>query len=106
MLNIAINPNDAKLLATVNRIEPRSRAPVETLPEDVRASLVAAKPNIKRFHGSKFSLAYFPFLMFASPCADKFGYMSSPATRTASKLPVNATTKDLMRQLGTMMGDL
>jgi hypothetical protein len=92
------------VLATINRIKP-ARTPVEKLPEDIRASLFALKPRIKRFHGIKIPLYWFPFPWVTSACADRFGYMSSVSVRAATKLPFNATTQALLGQLGNMMGD-
>ena len=94
-----------KLLASVNRINPVAAVPVEKLPADVRASLGALKAKGHRFHGAKISLAWFPFPLVSSPCAEKFGYMSPASVRNATKLPFNATTRTLMDQLGALMGD-
>jgi hypothetical protein len=93
-----------EVLNTINRIKP-ARTPVEKFPEDIRASLLTLKPRIKRFHGIKIPLYWFPFPWITSACADRFGYMSSVAVRTATKLPFNATTQALLGQLGNMMGD-
>ena len=91
-------------LRSINRIKP-ARTPVEKLPEDIRASLPALKPRLKRFHGIKIPLYWFPFPWVISTCADRFGYMSAAAVRSATKLPFNATTQALLGQLGNMMGD-
>jgi hypothetical protein len=104
-LKVHFNTTDEKLLASANRINPDAHVPVEKLPQDLKASLAALKPQARKFHGSKFSLAYFPFPMVASPCGDKFGYMSTTAVRTATKLPVNIAMLALMEQLGNLMGD-
>jgi hypothetical protein len=93
-----------RLLASVNRIKPAAN-PVGKMPEDIKASIPALKPEVRRFHGSKIPLYWFPFPWLSSRCADRFGYMSSAATRTATKLPFNATTQALLGQLGNMMGD-
>ncbi|HEX5706740.1 MAG TPA: heme peroxidase family protein [Pyrinomonadaceae bacterium] len=93
-----------KLLASVNRIKPAA-LPVEKMPEDVKASIRALKPEIRRFHGAKIALTWFPFPGLTSACADKFGYMSTPALRAATKLPFNAVSQALLGQLGNMMGD-
>lgn len=93
-----------KLLISANRIKP-SDAPVEKLPDDIKASIRALKPEARRFHGAKLSLSWFPFPFITSSCADKFGYMSSAATRTATKLPFNVAMQALMGQLGDLMGD-
>lgn len=93
-----------KLLASVNRIKPAPE-PMERMPEDIKASVRALKPEVRRFHGTKIALSWFPFPVLTSACADKFGYMSSPATRAATKLPFNVATQALLGQLGNMMGD-
>jgi hypothetical protein len=93
-----------QLLASANRIKPAA-LPVEKLPEDVKESIPALKPEIRRFHGVKIPLSWFPFPWLSSACADRFGYMSSAATRAATKLPFNVATQNLLGQLGNMMGD-
>lgn len=94
-----------QLLASVNRIKP-APVPEEKLPEDIKASVRALKPEARRFHGVKLELSWFPFPAVTSSCADKFGYMSSAATRTATKLPFNVATQALLGQLGNLMGDV
>ena len=103
-LGVRLTVSMERLLASVNRIRP-APAPIDKLPEDVKASLVALKPAVKRFHGVKIPLYWFPFPGLSSACADKFGYMSSAATRTATKLPFNVATQALLGQLGNLMGD-
>ncbi len=93
-----------QLLASVNRIKPTT-LPVEKMPEDIKASIPALKPEARRFHGIKIPLYWFPFPWLSSACADKFGYMSSAATRAATKLPFNVGTQALLGQLGNLMGD-
>lgn len=93
-----------KLLDTVNRIKPTTE-PVEKLPQDIKASLLTLKSGIRRFHGTKIPLYWFPLPGLISRCADKFGYMSSTATRTATKLPFDAATRTLLEKLGNLMGD-
>jgi hypothetical protein len=93
-----------QLLASVNRIKPAA-VPVEKLPQDVKESIPALKPQARRFHGVKIPLYWFPFPALSSACADRFGYMSSPATRAATKLPFNVAMQALLAQLGNMMGD-
>lgn len=93
-----------QLLTSVNRIKPAA-VPMEKLPEEIKTSVRALKPETRRFHGVKLELSWFPFPMITSACADKFGYMSSAATRTATKLPFNVATQALLGQLGNMMGD-
>jgi hypothetical protein len=83
----------------------RPRVDEHELPVDVRDSLVHLRGPVARFHGAKFSLGYFPFPSFASDCADKFGYLTKPATRTASRLPLTAANRALLEELGRAMGD-
>jgi hypothetical protein len=71
----------------------------------VRSTVRALKPNLRRFHGAKLALSWFPFPGLISSCADRFGYMSPDAVRTATRLPFNAATQALLGQLGGMMGD-
>ena len=94
-----------KVLTTVNKIDPDAAIPVGKMPEDIKKSLLALKPQIKRFHGAKISLAWFPFPWIKSPCADKFCYMSPAAVRASTRLPFNVVNQLLMQDLGGMMGD-
>lgn len=93
-----------RLLISVNHIKP-AEFPVAKFPEDVKESIPALKPGIRRFHGVKIPLYWFPLPWLSSSCADRFGYMSSAATRAATKLPFNVATQALLGQLGNMMGD-
>jgi hypothetical protein len=93
-----------QLLTSVNRIKPAS-VPVEKLPEEIKTSVRALSPQARRFHGVKLNLSWFPFPGVISSCADRFGYMSSVATRTATRLPFNVATQALLGQLGNLMGD-
>ena len=93
-----------QLLASVNRIKPAT-LPIEKLPDDIKQSIPALKPGIRRFHGVKIPLYWFPLPWLSSACADRFGYMSSAATRAATKLPFNVANQALLGQLGNMMGD-
>jgi hypothetical protein len=94
-----------RLVAAINRVKPRAAVPEERLPEEVRSTVRALKPNLRRFHGAKLALSWFPFPGLISSCADRFGYMSPAAVRTASRLPFNAAMQALLGQLGGMMGD-
>ena len=75
------------------------------LPLDTQASIEAVAPQVKRFHGAKLSLAWFPWRQLSSSCADKFGYLTPPKVRTQTSLPFNATTIALMDRLGALMAD-
>jgi hypothetical protein len=94
-----------KLSIAINRIRPESPVPVTALPEEIRESIAVLRPRLRSFHGVKLSLGYFPGPLVFSPCADKFGYMSSTAIRTATKLPFTVTNQALLNQLGDLMGD-
>jgi hypothetical protein len=93
-----------KLLESVNRIkvEPDS---AQQLPDEVRTSVRALKPETRRFHGTKLELSWFPLPRVISPSADRFGYMSSSTTRATTRLPFNAATRALLVLLGNLMGD-
>jgi Animal haem peroxidase len=104
-LNLKPSVPVERLVETVNRIKPDVGRPVTKMPEEIQTSLRALKPEQRRFHGSKISLTWFPFPWLASPCADKFGYMSSAAVRSATKLAFNAVNQSLLGQLGGLMGD-
>ena len=93
-----------KLLDSVNRIKPAA-VPEEELPEEIKVSVRALKPATRTYHGTKLALSWFPIPRVISPCGDRFGYMSSAATRAATRLPFNITTQALLGQLGDMMGD-
>lgn len=104
-LNITPTVDPRRLLDTLGHIHPDALVPVAKLPEEIRESVEVMRPSTRSLHGAKFSLAYFPFPFVFSPCADKFGYMSSPSIRNATKLPFNAATQALLNQLGDLMGD-
>jgi hypothetical protein len=104
-INLRASVSLERLLASVNRIKP-AEVPIEKMPGDLKESVLALRPNVRRFHGMKIPLYWFPLPKISSRCADKFGYMSSPAVRAATKLPFNAATQALLGQLGNMMGDL
>jgi hypothetical protein len=72
------------------------RKPAPTPPEPVIESLKALEPPLKRFHGMKVPILWFPGVLLRSPCADKFGYMFPASVRNASKLPFNAAIQGLL----------
>ena len=86
----------------VKRLIPR---PDPLPPESILKSLKALEPPIKRYHGVKVPIRWFPGPLIVSPCADKFGYMFPASVRNASKLPFNATMQAALTQLGNLMGD-
>ena len=102
-----VPPTLGKLSAAARRkiVDRMIPEPVPQPPEDVARALRALEPPVRRFHGAKVPLAWFPWALLESPCADTFGYMFSPVVRNASKLPFNATTHALLNRLGEMMGD-
>jgi Animal haem peroxidase len=104
-LNIKTRLPLAVLLKAVNRINPAALLPLKKLPEEVRASMTALAPANKRFHGVKASLDWFPGTTLVSPCANKFGYLSTAATRSATALPFTVQNLALLDQLGDLMGD-
>ncbi|MBD3943315.1 hypothetical protein IF188_16610 [Microbacterium sp. NEAU-LLC] len=75
------------------------------LPVDIRGSLAHLQGPVARFHGAKFSLLYFPWPAVAAPHGDRFGYLTAPSTRAASRLPVDAATRALLEELGHLMGN-
>lgn len=103
-INLKAGVSLERLLDSVNRIKP-AEVTIEKLPEEVKESVPALRPTVRRFHGMKIPLYWFPLTKTSSRCADKFGYMSSAATRAATKLPFNAVTQALLGKLGDMMGD-
>ncbi len=94
-----------RLVLSVNKIKPDALVPVLKLPEDLQQGIKAMVPVQRRVHGTKFPLSWFPPVLVKSPCADKFGYMSSAATRASTSLPFDAVHQALMNQLGDLMGD-
>ena len=81
------------------------RQPAPAPPEPVVKSLKALEPPLKRFHGMKVPILWFPGVLLKSPCADKFGYMFAAPVRNASKLPFTASTQAMLVDLGNLMGD-
>ena len=65
----------------------------------------AMVPQLKRFHGVKVPIRWFPWWLWRTPCSDKFGYLTPKAVRNATKLPFDAPTKALLQQLGDFMAD-
>lgn len=86
----------------IARLIPR---PEPAPPPRVATLIRALEPPIKRFHGTRVPLRWFPEILITSPCANKFGYMFPVAVRTATRLPFSATTQALLNQLGNLMGD-
>jgi len=81
------------------------QSPEPAPPSDVAKTVKALEPPVRRFHGTKVPLHWFPRRLVESPCADKFGYMFSASVRSATKLPFTVSTQALLTQLGNLMGD-
>ena len=101
-LGLAPTVSPDKLLESANRINP---SPRQQLPAEVKASVRALAPKTRRVHGAKLALSWFPIPSITSPCSDRFGYLSSEAIRSETKLPFNIATQGLLTQLGNLMGD-
>jgi hypothetical protein len=86
----------------IARLIPR---PLPVPPEPTIKLLRALEPPLKRFHGTRVPLLWFPPWLIFSPCADKFGYMFSASVRNATRLPFSVTMHALLNQLGNLMGD-
>jgi hypothetical protein len=84
-------------------LERQPELPVLTPEREI--SIAALRENLKRFHGAKVPLSYFPGSVISSPCADMFGYLTPAAVRTATKLPFNVGTQQLLGNLGAAMGN-
>jgi hypothetical protein len=83
-----------------------SPVPSEAAPaSDVAESVRALEPPVRRFHGTKVPLHWFPRHLVESTGAETFGYMFPATVRNATKLAFNATTEALLTQLGNLMGD-
>lgn len=94
-----------KEIATAAATVSSKATPVGKMPEDVKKSIQLLKDSTRRFHGAKLLITWFPFSVVASPCADKFGYMSKPLTRLLTRLPFTNANRTLMDDLGNLMGD-
>jgi hypothetical protein len=105
-LNVRPTVDPNKLLAVLRHINPVAAVPFQRLPEDIKESVQTLRPNVRRLHGAKVSLAWFPWPLVFSQCADRFGYMSPVATRNATKLPFNAAVQFRLNQLGELMADV
>jgi hypothetical protein len=81
-LNLTSTVSPQQLLVAINHINPNALVPITKLPEEVRETLATLKPTARSFHGAKMQLSWFPQAALASPCADRFGYMTTPAVRT------------------------
>jgi hypothetical protein len=93
-----------QLLESANRVRPAT-LPIEHLPVAVQQSTMALASDIRRFHGTKVPLTWFPLPWLGSTCADRFGYMCSAQIRNKTRLPFDMTTQTLVSQLGDMMGN-
>ncbi|KRF46214.1 heme peroxidase family protein [Terrabacter sp. Soil810] len=93
----------ASVQALAARIEPEAPVPLATLPDEIRQSVTALQPGRRSTHGSKYSLAYFPGPQVRRPCGDRFGYLTTARTRSATRLPFTAANRGLLTALGTAM---
>jgi hypothetical protein len=94
---LSIEARKSIVAALVQTPEP---APATKVAESVRA----LEAPVRRFHGAKVPLHWFPRRLVEAN-DDTFGYMFSAAVRKATRLPFNATTEALLTQLGNLMGD-
>ncbi len=98
--------DEKQLLQSIAKFVPTDRTPkFDSLPVDKIQSMRALKPDIKRFHGAKVDLAWFPRPWIVSQCSDKFGYLASKTIRDKTKLPFDVSMQVLLGQLGDLMGD-
>lgn len=107
----------AKVEAIRERLQPSARkrgiaeilkrkgAELPQLDREKRQSIQAMRIDLKRYHGIKIPLKWFPWWRWRTPCADKFGYLTSSKIRKMTRLKLNNTTRDLLDQLGDFMGD-
>ena len=102
--NIKFASPSKDIASAISTVDTKSTT-YSKLPQDVKKSIQALKSGTRRFHGAKLALTWFPFPGLVTPCADKFGYMSSPLVRLATRLPFTAANRTLMEQLGNLMGD-
>ena len=93
-----------QILQAAESISPNAAVPEKTLPADIRATTRALEQQGHRFHGAKINLAWFPWRQLASPCADKFGYLTPTLIRNATRLPFDAPTMELLDKLGAADG--
>ena len=78
---------------------------VPTVSPEKKEAIAALSPDAKRFHGAKVSLRWFPPWLWRGRCGDRFGYMSSAATRRATRLPFTPEVQALLGRLGDFMAD-
>ncbi|WP_440658718.1 peroxidase family protein [Ensifer adhaerens] len=102
--NLKPTVSEMQLYEAIMRIGDAA-VPIAELPEDIRETIATLKPAIRSFHGAKMSLAWFTLLPLASPCADKFGYMSSWLTRATTRLQFTPANQALLDTLGDLMAD-
>ena len=85
------------------RLKKAAPVPVSTLPVEIKQSMVARQAPTGPVHGSKFSLAMFSHTALRSGTVDTFGYLSSAATRTNTRLAFTAANRALVERLGEAM---
>lgn len=89
----------------IKKILDRNKGDLPQLEREEAQSIQAMRVDLKRYHGLKIPITWFPWWRRKSPCADKFGYLTSAKIRKATRLSPNATTRNLLEQLGQFMGD-
>ncbi|MCB9663610.1 MAG: hypothetical protein H6732_05840 [Alphaproteobacteria bacterium] len=97
---------DAQLAPTAKGVRPPAAA---GLPLEIRGSAKALGAKARRFHGAKFSLAYFPPGLWKPAhkrCGNWFGYLSPALLRRRTRLLPNPQNQALLDELGALMGDL
>jgi len=91
--------------ASLKKIISRDVASLPQITLEERTLVRALRPDLKRIHGVKLPILWFPWWKWRTPCSDKFGYLSPAAVRSATKLPFDAATQTLLGQLGDFMAD-
>lgn len=102
---IPINVDELKPVSIRKIVSGLIPRPLPVPPDTVKRSLKALDPRIKRFHGIRVPVFWFPDRFVRPPCADMFGYMFSASVRSSSRLPFDVTHQALLTALGNLMGD-
>lgn len=102
---MVVTADSERLMASAATVVNATAAPNEAIPAEVRQSTEALQQRVKRFHGARASLAWFPWPWVSSACGDRFGYLTPWPLRKASRLPFTPATVALVDRLGELMGD-
>lgn len=89
----------------IREILEREEGALPQLEREKRQSIQAMRSDLKRFHGLKIPIRWFPWWRWNTPCSDKFGYLTSSRIRRQTQLRMNNSTRDLLEKLGDFMGD-